>query len=182
MPELDKYRYKDNISLRNKFIRQLWNIIWVFFFRITPSWGFNFWRILLLRLFGAKVGTRCKISSSVSVWAPWNLKVGDYVCLAEEVNCYSVSPIYIGNKVTISQRAFLCTGSHSIDSLDRPLISKSIEIKEFSWICSEAFIGMGTTIGEGAVVGARSVVLKDVSDWHVVAGNPAKFIKQRVLK
>jgi putative colanic acid biosynthesis acetyltransferase WcaF len=89
--------------------------------------------------------------------------------------------IKIGSKVAISQRSFLCTGSHDISSLTRPLITKPIIIHDHSWICSEAFIGPGVTISEGAVVAARSVVTKDVKEYEVVGGSPAKFIKIRVL-
>jgi putative colanic acid biosynthesis acetyltransferase WcaF len=97
------------------------------------------------------------------------------------VDCYSVSPIQIGNKVTVSQRAFLCSASHDISSLSRPLIHSPIVIKEHAWVCAEAFVGAGITIAEGAVVGARSVVTRDVEAWAVVAGNPAKFVKTRVI-
>jgi putative colanic acid biosynthesis acetyltransferase WcaF len=108
--------------------------------------------------------------------------MGHYVCLAEGVDCYSVSPIRIGNKVTISQRAFLCSASHDVTSLARPLIHAPIIIKEHAWVCAEAFVGAGITIAEGAVVGARAVVTKDVKSWSIVAGNPAKFVKQREIK
>jgi putative colanic acid biosynthesis acetyltransferase WcaF len=107
--------------------------------------------------------------------------MGHYVCLADGVDCYTVSPIEIGSKVTISQRAFLCSASHDISSLSRPLIHSPIIIKEHAWICAEAFIGAGVTVAEGAVVGARAVVTRDVVPWAVVAGNPAKFVKTRVI-
>ena len=51
-----------------------------------------------------------------------------------------------------------------------------------SWIGTSAFISMGVTIGEGAVVGACAAVFKDVEPWTVVGGNPAKFIKKRVMR
>ena len=50
------------------------------------------------------------------------------------------------------------------------------------WVAAEAFIGMGVIIGEGAVVGARACVFKNVEPWTVVGGNPAKFIKKRIIK
>lgn len=140
------------------------------------------WRLALLKLFGAKFGQGCRIAPSVRVWAPWNLSMGDYVCLAEGVDCYSVSPIQISSKATVSQRAFLCSASHDISSLSRPLIHSPISIKEHAWVCAEAFIGPGVNVGEGAVVAARAVVVKDVEPWMVVGGNPSKIIKKRELE
>ena len=82
----------------------------------------------------------------------------------------------------MSQGAYLCGASHDINSLNKPLITAPIKIERFSWICADAFVGMGVTIGEGAVVGARAAVFKDVEPWTVVGGNPAKFIKMRVIE
>lgn len=60
-----------------------------------------------------------------------------------------------------------------------PLVIGEIFIEDFVWIAAETFIMSGVTIGEGAVVGARAAVFKDVAPWIVVGGNPAKFIKER---
>ena len=59
---------------------------------------------------------------------------------------------------------------------------KPLILCDRSWVAADAFVGMGVTIGEGAVVGARSAVFKDVEPWTVVGGNPAKFIKKRIIK
>ncbi|MGI6497034.1 MAG: putative colanic acid biosynthesis acetyltransferase [Kiritimatiellia bacterium] len=108
--------------------------------------------------------------------------MGDYVCLASNVDCYTVAPIKLGNKVSVSQRSFLCTASHDISDVNRPLTFAPIVIQDFSWIAAQAFVGPGVTIGEGAVVGACAVVTKNVEPWTVVAGNPAGVIKRRELK
>ncbi len=108
--------------------------------------------------------------------------MGDYSCLSENVDCYSVDKITIGKQVVVSQGAFLCCASHDISSQIMELTYKPITIKDNAWVAAEAFIGPGVNIGEGAVVGARAVVTKDVAPWTVVAGNPAKFIKKRVLR
>jgi putative colanic acid biosynthesis acetyltransferase WcaF len=180
--DFKKYKYENTHSLKNKVLRLLWQVVWCLFFRLSPRYGFNFLRIFVLRIFGAKIGTSCIIFPSVKIWAPWNLSLGDYVCLAERVNCYSIEHIFIGNKVTVSEGAFLCTASHLVESLDRPLFAKRIFLEDFSWVCAEAFIGPGVQVQEGSIIGARSVIFKDVEAWNVVAGNPAKFIKKRVIK
>lgn len=176
-----KYKYIDNYSKRHKLLRLLWNITWWSLFKPTPRWCCNGWRRFLLRLFGAKIGTGSIIYPSCFVWAPWNLVMGDYSVLADHVDCYTMAKITIGSKVAVSQRSFLCTGSHDISSLRRPLITKPINIENHAWICAEAFIAPGVTIGEGAVVAARSVVTKNVPNWQVVAGNPAFKIKMRSI-
>ncbi|ATG88498.1 acetyltransferase [Methylomonas koyamae] len=176
-----KYRYVDNISKRNKFLRLIWNTVWWLFFKPTPRWCLNSWRVLLLRVFGAKIGIGNRVAPTCFVWAPWNLEMGDYSVLADGVECYCMDKIIIGSKVAVSQRTFLCTGTHDISSLRRPLITKPILIGNHVWICAEAFISPGVVIGEGAIIGARSVVTRDVLEWTVVAGNPALFIKPRTL-
>jgi len=134
---------------------------------------------MLLRLFGASIGEGCKVAPTCFVWAPWNLEMGTYACLGDGVDCYSVAKIILGDYSTVSQRSFLCTATHDINTLKRELVSKPITIEGHAWVGAEAFVGSGVYIGEGAVVGARAVVVGDVNEWTVVAGNPAKFIKKR---
>lgn len=108
--------------------------------------------------------------------------MGRYACLASDVDCYNVARITIGDNTTISQGAYLCTASHDITDPLNPLITAPIVIEDQTWVAAHAFIGMGVTIGQGAVVGARAAVFKDVAPWTVVGGNPAKFLKNRVIK
>nr|WP_082409672.1 putative colanic acid biosynthesis acetyltransferase [Methylomonas koyamae] len=179
--QFSKYKYVDTIPAKIKFLRLIWNTIWWLFFRTTPRWCLNSWRIFLLKLFGAKLGVGNRVSPSCFVWAPWNLEMGDYSVLADDVDCYNMARIKLGSKVAISQRTYLCTGTHDISSLTRPLVTKPISIGDHVWVCAEAFVSPGVKIGNGAVVAARSVVTKDVAEWSVVAGNPAVFIKPRKI-
>ena len=118
---------------------------------------------------------------SVKIWAPWNLKLGTYVAIDDEVNLYCVDKITIGTKVAISREAFICTASHDITQLSRPLITAPITIGDGVWIGARAIILPGVNIGEGAIIAAGSIVTKDVEPWTVVGGNPAKFIKKRII-
>jgi putative colanic acid biosynthesis acetyltransferase WcaF len=174
--------YTNRLPIKERLHRLLWNVVWLCFFRLTPSWGFRGWRLFILKCFGAKAGKGCVIYPSCKIWAPWNLEMGDYACLASDVDCYTVAPIKLGNKVSVSQRSFLCTASHDISDGNRPLTFAPIVIQDFSWIAAQAFIGPGVTVGEGAVVGACAVVTKDVEPWTVVAGNPARVVKKRVIR
>ena len=173
--------YKDSISLGNKLRRLRWNISCLILFRPFAGPMFWRWRGFVLRLFGMRMGERCMINSSAKIWAPWNVELGKCVAIGAEVKIYSVDKITIGDKITISQGAYLCTASHDIRHVNKPLIHKPIHVGDFSWICADAFVSMGIAIGEGAVVGARAAVFKDVEPWTVVGGNPAKFIKKREI-
>jgi putative acetyltransferase len=174
--------YKNHLSTKNKTLRVLWGFVYAVLFRPTPNVLFWEWRVFLLRLFGARIGKHCKIRSSATFWAPWNLRMGDYVSVGQKAQIYSVDTITLHTKVCISQGAYLCTASHDITNKNNPLVTSSITVNSFAWVAADAFVGMGVTIGEGAVVGARAAVFKDVEAWTVVGGNPAKFIKQRIIK
>lgn len=173
--------YVDSISRYNKVLRLVWSVVYFVFFKTTPRWAMGEWRIFLLKLFGAKIGRGCRVLPNCRIWAPWNLTMGDYSVLADGVDCYTMAEINIGNYVTISQRAFICTGSHDISKKNIPLVTAPVRIDDYAWVCAESFISPGVAIREGAVVGARSVVTRDVGSYEVVAGNPAKFIKQRIF-
>lgn len=98
------------------------------------------------------------------------------------MDCYSVDEIVVADQATISQGVRLCTASHDISSRTMELSTAPIRIAENSWVSGWSIILPGVTIGEGAVVAAGAVVTKDVEPWTVVGGNPAKFIKKRVLR
>lgn len=168
-------------SLLNKIGRVLWWFVWLFMFRPSPKIAHG-WRRMLLRLFGAKIGKAVHVYPACKIWAPWNLQMGDFSCLADMVDCYCVAPIIIGAHSTVSQYSYLCTATHDYEHPHMPLCFAQIEIEDQAWICADVFIAPGVTIGQGAVVGARGSVFSDVEPWTVVGGNPAMFIKKRVLK
>lgn len=159
--------------------RVLWALITPLF-RFSPRPLFG-WRRMLLRLFGAKVGQHAHIYPSARIYLPWNLEIGEEASIGEWALIYNLGPIVIGARATISHRAHLCAGTHDYRDPRLPLLRKSIEIGAQAWICADAFVGPGLSIGEGAIVGAAGVVVKDVSAWQIVAGNPARVIGERQL-
>jgi putative colanic acid biosynthesis acetyltransferase WcaF len=173
--------YVNKLSNSNKLARLIWSVLWLLFFRPTPRWTLNGWRLFLLRCFGAKIGVGSRVLPSCKIWAPWNLNMGCYSVLGDDVDCYSMNKISVGNYTTISQRSFLCCGSHDISCKSMPLITSPISIGDYCWVCAEAFVGPGVTLNDYSVVAARSVVLKDIRIREVVGGNPAKFLKLREL-
>ena len=173
--------YKDKITIKNKLARKVWLLFYSLFFRPFSGRFFSSWRNFVLRIFGAKIGQGSIVYASARVLAPWNLVVGKKTCIGPNVK-FHIGKTIIGSKVTISQGSYLCTGSHEIDSLNTPFVKKAIIIEDYVWVAAEVFVMMGVTIKEGAVVGARSSVFKDVEPWTVVGGNPSKFLKKRKLK
>ena len=167
-----------SFSLRNRLTRVLWQITWSCLFRPSPP-PLHFWRFFLLRLFGAKIHHSCHVYNSVRIWAPWHLHMEANSCLGPNVICYSMAIVSLGKKAIVSQGTHLCTGSHDYESVDFQLFAKPITIEADVWICAESFVGPGVTISCGAVIGARSVVIKDQPSWTVCGGNPCKSIKSR---
>lgn len=180
--DLRALRYRNDFTATAKLRRFTWELVWLLAFRPTPRWALHAWRRQLLRWFGAEVGAGCRIAPSCRVWAPWNLVMGELSALGDGVDCYSMDRITIGSKVAVSQRSFLCAGSHDIRSLARPLTTGPITLQDHVWVAAESFVHPNVVIREGAVVGARSVVLQDLPAWSVCAGNPCRRIKARVLK
>ena len=106
----------------------------------------------------------------------------DYAGMADDVNCYSMATVTLGKKVVISQGAHLCTGTHDYESPHFQLYALPIHIGDSAWVCAESFIGPGVNVGEGAVIGARSVVTKAMPAWMVCAGNPCRPLKNRKIR
>ncbi|WP_281298248.1 putative colanic acid biosynthesis acetyltransferase [Flavobacterium limnophilum] len=179
MKEIPKYI--DTIPASDKFYRLIWRVVCLFLFKPFSLPLFSGWRIFLLKCFGAKIGKYCNIYASAYIPSPRNLTMGLHSTLGPGVQLHFGKTI-IGNKVTVSQRTYLCSATHKTSSINIPFIAGEIIIKDFAWIAAEAFIMANVIIGEGAVVGARSAVFKDVADWTIVGGNPAIFIKKRELE
>ena len=174
----------NRIAVKYSSREMIWRIFWWIInplFRFSPRPFFK-WRRNLLRLFGAKVGRDVHVYNSAIIYMPWNLEIGDWSAIGENCLIYNLGSVKIGAKSTISHRAHICAGTHDYSDPKLPLLKPPIIIEDQTWICADAFVGPGVTVGEGAVVGARAVVVKDVEPWSVVAGNPAKMVNKRILK
>lgn len=170
-----------SFSLKNRLTRVLWNLINFLFFRFSPR-PFHKWRILILRIFGAKIGKGVHVYPKVNIWAPWNLILMDECGIANGSTLYSQGKITIGKRTVISQGAHLVAGTHDYTKLGFPLFTKPITIGDYVWIAAETFIHPGIEIADGCVVGARSVVTKNMPAWMVCSGHPCIPIKKRILE
>jgi putative colanic acid biosynthesis acetyltransferase WcaF len=165
-------------TLREKIWRALWMLIGRPLLRL--SWhNWYGYRRGILRLFGARIGKECVIRPTVHIYIPWNLSMGDISALGDYAIVYNLGMVTIGNRVTVSQYAHLCAGSHDYTRREMPLLRPTITVGDDVWIAADAYIGPSVTVGDGAIVGARSSVFRDVPPWTIVAGNPAKVMKQR---
>jgi acetyltransferase-like isoleucine patch superfamily enzyme len=163
-----------------KLARLLWGIAVALLFRPSFHNWYGF-RAMLLRAFGARVGTNVRIRRTARIEIPWNVELGDGVSIGDAAILYSLGRITIGRRSLISQYAHLCAGSHDYTRMDYPLLREPITIGEDCWIAADAFVGMGVTIGDRAVLGARASAFSDVPPEVVAVGNPARPIKQRQI-
>ncbi len=133
----------------------------------------------ILRTFGASLSDGVVVKPKAKITFPWKLSVGRNSWIGEEVWLLNLDRIEIGANVCISQRAFLCTGSHDWSKESFDLLTRPIIIGDGAWICANVFIGPGVTVGENAVVTAGSVVTRDLPANMVCSGNPCVPVKQR---
>ena len=167
--------------LRDKVRRAGWMFVQALLFR--PSFhNWYGWRRFLLRAMGAKIGRGVRIRPTVRIEIPWNLEIGDESVVGDHAILYSLGEIRLGRKVTVSQYAHLCAGTHDHTDPTFPLLTPPVNIEDGAWVATDAFVGPGVTVGAWAVVGGRATVTKDVPPGQIWAGNPARFIKLREMR
>ncbi|MBO9573821.1 MAG: WcaF family extracellular polysaccharide biosynthesis acetyltransferase [Chitinophagaceae bacterium] len=161
--------------------RVFWYFINCLFF-INPYFPFSSFKILLLRIFGAKIGNGVVVKPSVNVKYPWKLKIGDYSWIGEKVWIDNLSPITIGSNVCISQGAMLLTGNHDYTKTTFDLIIAPIILQDGVWIGAQCVVCPGVTAFSHSVLSVQSVATKDMEQYSIYQGNPAIKIKERVIQ
>ncbi len=177
--ELNKFKLPKGFRGKNPVVVQVWWFVQSIFFKPSPQ-VFYGWRRFLLRLFGAKIGKKVIIRPSVTITYPWKVSIGNHSWIGDHVELYSLGNIRIGENVVISQKSYLCSGSHDYMKNDFPIYAKPIEICDQAWLATDVYIAPGVTIGKGSVIGARSSVFKDIPENKVCLGSPAKIVKDRL--
>lgn len=169
-----------SFPLRHRVFRAIWSITWTLLAAWTPPMFYG-WRRFLLILFGAQLHKTARVYGSVKVWYPPNLSMGAHSVMGPWVECYSMAAITIGEKAIISQRAYLCGGTHDIYSPYFQLVAKEITIGQKAWVAARAFVGPGVEVAEGAVIGGGCVLFQNAEAYGVYIGNPAQKIKTRAF-
>ncbi|PSB16701.1 colanic acid biosynthesis acetyltransferase WcaF [Phormidesmis priestleyi ULC007] len=151
----------------------LWWLVQGVAFPLTPH-PFNSVRCQLLRLFGAKIGEAVLIRPTARFTYPWKVEIGDYSWIGDDVVFYSLESIQIGEHCVISQKSYLCTGSHDAQDPKFGLLTAPIAIGNGVWVATDCFIGAGVQIGANALVGARSSVFSSLPEQQVCWGTPCR--------
>ena len=177
--QIDQFQMPPNFRGKQGWYVQLWWLVQALFFKTSPQFMYG-WRRFLLRSFGAKVGKGVILRASVHTQFPWKVSIGNYSWIGDDVVLYSLGEITIGNNVVVSQRSYLCTGSHDYTNIAFTIYSLPIVLENQCWLATDVFVAPGVTIGQGTVVGARSSVFKSLPAFKICVGSPAKVIKDRL--
>ena len=177
--DLSRFVLPPGFRGRPAWLVQLWWAVQTFLFHSSPQFLYG-WRAFLLRSFGATIGKGVKIRPSVSITYPWKLSIGDYSWIGDDVVLYSLGNISIGRSAVVSQKSYLCTGSHDVESAEFTITEAPIRIEDQCWLAADVFVCPGITIGFGTVVAARSTVVHDLPSGVIAYGSPAKPRKLRI--
>lgn len=164
---------------------KLWQIAWFFLgcpllrCSVLPSAGL---RVALLRWFGAQVGEGVVIKPGVRVKYPWNLKIGNHTWIGEDCWIDNLTTVRLGSHVCLSQGVYLCTGNHDWTDPSFSLMVRPITLEDGSWAGARSVLTPGVVLHECAIAAAGAVVMRDIPEYEVHAGNPAAFVKRRNIK
>jgi putative colanic acid biosynthesis acetyltransferase WcaF len=165
-------------SVRTRIGMVLWEFCWAFFCQWTPK-PLNAWRLVWLRLFGAKLYGTPFVHQRARIQIPWHLVMQDRACLGDRANVYSLGRVTIEEGAVIAQETYLCTGTHDFDEPGLPLLTREIRVRRNAFVGARAMVLPGVTVGAHAIVGACSVVTRDVEPWTISAGNPCRLVRRR---
>ena len=178
--DLSKYDISWFDRGRPKWFVLLWWLVQAIAFPL--SWhNLNSFRCWLLKLFGAKVGKRVVIRPSARFTYPWKITIGDDSWIGDDVNLYSIDEIIIGSQCVISQKSYLCTGSHKLNDPAFGLLTAPIKIGNGVWLAYDCFVAPGVQIGANTVIGSRSSVFTNIPNQKIAFGTPCRVQRHRVL-
>jgi len=160
--------------------RELWSLVEATVFR----WSFrscHTFRARLLKWFGADIPRpdQVVIFPSARIVFPRKLRLAPRSMVAPRVRLYNLAPVSLEYGANLSQDCHLCAGTHDYRRWSMPLVARPITIGANAWLGAEVFVGPGVTVGELCVVGARSVVVKDLPPRQVCVGNPCRPVRER---
>lgn len=167
-----------NFAYWHLLYRAVWNVTWLLLAAWTPP-PLHRWRVFLLNLFGAKVHKTARVWGSSRIWYPPNLTMGRGSVLGWQSLAYTQGEIVLEDFAEVAQFVQLMTGTHDVDHIGFQLYTKPIRICSHAWLAAGSFVGPGVTVHEGAVLGARSVTMKDLAAWGIYVGAPARKIRDR---
>jgi putative colanic acid biosynthesis acetyltransferase WcaF len=176
---LASFELPPNFRGKSAWFVQIWWIVQSTLFACSPQFLYP-WRRFLLRIFGAKVGHGAIIRPTVKITYPWKLHIGNNAWIGDDVVLYTLENITIGDDAVVSQRSYLCTGSHDESRPSFDIFAKPIVIESSAWVAMDVFVAPGVTIGCAAIVGSRSSVFRDIPPRTVAFGTPARVVRRRL--
>ena len=176
--KLDSFELPKGFRGRNFVIVQVWWFVQCTLFALSPQVCYG-WRRMLLRLFGANIGEKVIIRPTVRITYPWKLSIGENSWIGDHVDLYSLGEIDIGSNCVVSQKSYLCTGSHDYTKESFDIFQKKIVIENEAWLATDVFVAPGVVIGKGTLIGARSSVFSSVPSGKICVGSPAKVVGER---
>lgn len=168
-----------NVTLNYKIKLQLWRCVDALFFKTSLNL-FSCWRVFLLRLFGAKVGKGCYISPRCTIFIPWNIEIGNFVSIDDYAYIKPRTKIVIGDYVSIANFVHIIPGGHDVRTRNLASDLLPVHIGNGAFIGADSYIGKGVSIGQMAVIGARSFVLKDIPENSIAFGSPCVVKSERL--
>jgi len=160
--------------------RVLWYFVNVLFF-MNPLNPISSVKVKLLRCFGAKVGKGVVIKPSVNIKYPWNLSIGDYTWIGENVWIDNLVQVTIGSDVCVSQGAMLLCGNHNYKKSTFDLMVGKIVLEDGCWVGAQSVVCPGVTLHSHAVLGVASVANKNLDAYTIYQGNPAHMVRKRII-
>jgi putative colanic acid biosynthesis acetyltransferase WcaF len=179
--DLSGFRVPAGFRGRPAWFVQLWWFVQATAFAWSPQVLYG-WRRWLLRCFGARIGKGVIVRPTVRITYPWKLSIGDCSWVGDDVVLYTLGEIEIGANAVVSQRSYLCTGSHDYRSPAFDIYAKSIRIGDQAWLATDVFVAPGVEIGAGTLVGARSSVFRSLPSFVIARGSPAQVTGRRVAR
>ena len=176
--DLSKYNIKW-YDPGNRLLRFLWFVVSVVFIqnKLNP---FNFLKVILLRVFGAKIGRGVIVKPGVNIKYPWKLEIGNYVWIGEDVWIDNLDDVVIGNNVCISQGVMLLCGNHNYKKSTFDLIIGKIKLKDGVWLGAKSIVTQNVVCENHSVLTVNSVASSNLDSYSVYSGNPAKKVRNRI--
>lgn len=172
-------------------MRVFWYFLYILFFKHLPATDTRFKQQVIIRRLRAFIGKRLLDScgKNVNIEKNADFGLGTGISLGNNsglgIDCNVRGPLTIGDNVMMGREVLIMTSRHNTASIDIPMCeqgfveNKPIKIGNDVWIGARVIILPGVTIGNGVIIGAGAVVTKDVPDYAVVGGVPARVIKYR---
>ncbi|USR91626.1 hormogonium polysaccharide biosynthesis acetyltransferase HpsU [Phormidium yuhuli AB48] len=178
--DLRRYDQSDYDRGRSGVYVLLWWLVQAIAFPLSPHFA-NGFRCWLLRRFGATVGEGVIVRPTARFTYPWKVHIGDYCWIGDDVVFYSLDEICLGHHCVVSQKSYLCTGSHDIGDRRFGLKTNPIILGNGVWVATDCFVAAGVTIGSNTVVGARSSVFGNLPAGYVCLGSPCRAKSPRTM-